>query len=364
VSPFRSHPAWSFTLLGLLLLSACGGSATTEKSTPPVSVGAHTVHLPADQAGHPNVQNEWWYVVGHLHHGKRQFGFEVTTFKLHNFTVPGASRGSPAVSLYRTDVAITDQHTHRFHQRVLYHFPQSAHVSTTALDIRVGTVQLHGPSPRAMVLSAALPGGALHLNLVSQRRALDVGGSGFIPFSGGYTYYYSLTDLKTSGTIRIGRTTYHVDGISWLDHQWGNWKWTGGYGWTWMALQLDNGVQLSTVDFRGAQGHIRGANVLLANGRLRVVEDVTTRATGNWRSPHTGALYPSGWKVTIPSLRARMTITPAVRDQELRAPGDPRGSYWEGTGHLSGRFMGRAVRGLSYTELVGYAARAKGARRF
>jgi predicted secreted hydrolase len=189
-----------------------------------------------------------------------------------------------------------------------------------------------------------------------------VGGSGFIPFSGGYTYYYSLTDLKTSGTLRIGDTTYHVDGISWLDHQWGNWAWTSGYGWTWMALQLSNGVQLSTVDFRGAQGHIRGANVLLANGRLRVVKDVTTRATGTWRSPHTGALYPSGWTVTIPSLKAKITIRPAVRDQELRAPGDPRGSYWEGTGHLSGRFMGQSVRGLSYTELVGYAARANGAR--
>jgi hypothetical protein len=30
------------------------------------------VHLPADQAAHPNAAQEWWYVVGHLNaHGHR-----------------------------------------------------------------------------------------------------------------------------------------------------------------------------------------------------------------------------------------------------------------------------------------------------
>src|SRR3981189_2059349 len=36
------------------------------------------VHLPADQAAHPNAAQEWWYVVGHLNAHGHRFGYEVT----------------------------------------------------------------------------------------------------------------------------------------------------------------------------------------------------------------------------------------------------------------------------------------------
>ena len=36
------------------------------------------VHLPADQAAHPEARQEWWYVVGHVDAPGHRFGYEVT----------------------------------------------------------------------------------------------------------------------------------------------------------------------------------------------------------------------------------------------------------------------------------------------
>jgi predicted secreted hydrolase len=318
-----------------------------------VASGAPLVHFPADQANHPANHNEWWYVVGHLHQGRHTFGYEVTIFRLAHFQVPGFP--SP-VTIYRTDVAITDEAAHRFHHKVMYYFPASAHLSTRTLDIRVGGAALSGATPTAMRLTASLPGGSIGLRLSSVRAPMYVGGRGYIPFGRGFTYYYSLTDVTTSGTLVVGGRTYRVSGISWLDHQWGNWSWQSVRGWTWMALQLRNGVQLSVFDVRGARNRVREASVLLTGGRLLTLPDARVRSLGTWISPHTGGRYPSRWIVTIPALRATLHVQPTVLDQEVSVPNQKAGSYWEGSGRITGVFEGKPITGLSYTELTGYAA--------
>jgi predicted secreted hydrolase len=312
------------------------------------------VHLPADQAPHQGSQNEWWYVVGHMRSGSRTFGYEVTAFRFSHLQLPGAAEGTTPVTLYRTDVAITDETGKRFHQKVTYYFPQSVRLSSKTLDVHVGSVSLTGPSPQNMTLRASMPSGAISLRLHSRRPAMNVGGRGYLRFGGGFTYYYSLTDIGSTGTLTVGGKRYRVTGTSWLDHQWGNWSWRGTGGWTWMAIQLRNGVQFSVFDVRSNRGHTRAASVLLANGRLHTARDLQILSHGTWRSPHTGAVYPSGWTVRIPSLGSTLTVTPTVRDQELVAPAQPAGSYWEGSGRVTGTFGGKPVSGDSYTELTGY----------
>lgn len=330
-----------------LALAGCGSAAgsTAEASQAPL------VHLPADQAMHPSAHIEWWYVVGHLHQGQQHFGYEVTVFKFDHVRPPGMTA---PVTLYRTDTAITNETTKRFYHRIAYYFPNGQTLSPHALDVRVGGSALSG-TLQAMHLHATLPAGGVNLTLASRKPAMDVGGRGYLPFANGYTYYYSLTDLATQGSVTAAGKHYSVSGISWLDHQWGNWSWASMRGWTWMALQLNNNVQLSVVDFRGVTSHVKEANVLLANGHLRVVRPITITPSGIWHSPHTSGQYPSSWVVSIPALHARLSVTPAVSDQEMTVPGELRASYWEGSGHVSGTFEGKPVTGLSYTELTGYA---------
>jgi predicted secreted hydrolase len=329
------------------------GSASTASQKNVGSEPAPLVHFPADQASHTNAANEWWYVVGHLRSGSRTFGYEMTIFKFAHITPPGFSL---PVSVFRTDVAITDEATHRFHQHVSYYFPQSASLSTKRLAVHVGSESLTG-SPSAMHLSDSLPAhvGGVNLTLHSRRTPMYVGGRGYLPFGNGFTYYYSLTDLSTAGTLQLGGHTYSVTGLSWLDHQWGNWKWSAIRGWTWMALQLNNGVQMSVFDFRSTTNRQRAVSAITPDGKTHTIRRMTLVSTGTWKSPHTGGLYPSGWVIRIPSLHARFTVSPSVRDQELAVPGQNRGSYWEGSGTLTGVYGGKHVTGKTYTELTGYA---------
>src|SRR4029077_9990452 len=196
--------------------------------------------------------------------------------------------------------------------------------------------------------------GYIALSLSWRRPEMDVGGNGYIPFGDAYTYYYSLTDLATAGTLRLKGQTFHVTGISWMDHQWGNWSWQAIKGWTWMALQLDNGTQLSVFDFRGTK-RVRAASVLPKGSGVRTLYGISIASRGTWLSPHTHGRYPSGWTVRIPGERAVLTVMPSVRDQELISPVESRASYWEGSGRVTGNWMGRRVTGLSYTELTGDA---------
>jgi predicted secreted hydrolase len=321
------------------------GTSGAQAKPPPL------VHLPADQAAHTSARNEWWYVVGHLKQGAHRFGYELTVFKFDHVRPPGMSA---PVTIYRTDMAITDETAKRFYHHIAYYFPSGQTLSTHVLDVRVGNAALSG-GLHAMHLRTAFPGGQVRLTLTSRKPAMDVGGRGYLPFANGSTYYYSLTDLASRGSLTVGGQRYSVSGISWLDHQWGNWSWASMRGWTWMALQLHNNVQLSVFDFRGAKGDVKEANVLLPNGTLRVLHAVTITPSGIWNSPHTGAAYPDSWIVSIPALHARLNVTPAVADQEMTAPGERRASYWEGSGQVAGTYAGKPVTGLSYTELTGYA---------
>jgi predicted secreted hydrolase len=326
------------------------GPAASAQTAP--STSAPLVSLPADQAAHPKTHNEWWYVVGHMRSGARTFGYEVTIFKFLDVRPPGFSS---AVSVYRTDIAITDETGKRFHQKVTYYFPQSASLSASTLNARVGNASLVASGANDLNLHAAFSKMSISLHLHSARPPMYVGGRGYINFGTQFTYYYSLTDLTSTGTITVNGQRFSVKGISWLDHQWGDWSWAGAKGWTWMALQLGNGTQLSLFDVRAFGTPILFASVLDKAGKTVTVPGVTIKSTGSWHSPHTGATYPSGWTVRIPALKAVFHVTPTVKDQELIAQNQPQGSYWEGSGRVTGTYGGKAVTGYSYTELTGYA---------
>ncbi len=63
--------------------------------------------------------------------------------------------------------------------------------------------------------------------------------------------------------------------------------------------------------------------------------DFQTQALGTWKSPASGAVYPSGWRVRVPSEGLDVTITPLLRDQEL-IDQQLHVAYWEGDCDLSG----------------------------
>ncbi|MFA9197810.1 MAG: lipocalin family protein, partial [Aliarcobacter sp.] len=74
-----------------------------------------------------------------------------------------------------------------------------------------------------------------------------------------------------------------------------------------------------------------------------------------WKTA-SGATYPSGWKISIPSLQITGEVQPLLLDQELRLKRTSNIRYWEGACRFTGTRNGKPLSGRGYTELTGYAS--------
>ena len=81
----------------------------------------------------------------------------------------------------------------------------------------------------------------------------------------------------------------------------------------------------------------------------------TVTSLETWTSPHTGAVYPSGWTIDIPGEELALTLTPTVLGQELDTRRTTGVVYWEGSQIVEGMRAGEPVSGKGYVELTGYA---------
>lgn len=320
------------------------------------------IRLPADARMHHGAPNEWWYFTGHLRDGHgRTYGFELTNFKF------GEARKLdpflPSNTLYRIDFAITDESHKRFYSMIDYVLPSpgKTELSTTTLQSRMpgadGSVALDTlPGPGlAYRLRGHMKAGSLDLTVRTTRPPLLEGKNGVETIANGYSYYYSLTNMHSSGTLTIGAHRVAVTGLTWMDHQWGAWDWKDDKGWDWMAVQLANGVSFSLVNFTSGHGQsFKYAIISFPNGKqLFTANARMIPLNRHWTSPRTGTTYPMGWRVEVPALGLAATVLPVMPNQEMV---DPLGeaTYWEGSGRLTGTLSGKPMTGMTYTELVGY----------
>jgi predicted secreted hydrolase len=343
-------------LSALLALSvSCSRPVAPLADAPlPSPTPAAPVAFPRDAGPHDGL-TEWWYYTGHLTASDgHAYGFEFVVFQVRRQSVPAG---------YLTHLAVSDVAEQRFSHQM--RFAESDPVSGFPLD--VGGWRLDSDGTADTIQAAMQPGPGtdaayrLMLRLTDDKPpALHNGG--YIEYGpAGGSYYYSRTRLHVSGDLGVvdGRTQA-VEGIAWMDHQWGNFVVTAAGGWDWYSLQLDDQTELMLYVLRGARGETTGVygTQVLADGSVQALSQgsVVADATGSWTSPHTGAVYPSGWRLTLPDGQ-RLTVEPQLADQELWFPdatGTATGAgsmaYWEGAVRVSGDRTG-----VGYVELTGYA---------
>jgi RND superfamily putative drug exporter len=326
------------------------------------------VVLPRDEAPHDRL-TEWWYYTGHLREsgGARKFGFEFVIFR--------AERGAFPVT-WASHLALTDETAGLFYYDQRSEIgPQVDLRATDGFDLSIrGTDDQGVPDVAAApwrmtglggsdTVSASSPLVTLELSLeaVHERPALhdDDGWIDFGPAGG--SYYYSWTRMEAAGTIAGGgdEALIGVEGEAWFDHQWGDFIAVGGGGWDWFAINLDDGTDLTISLVRSADGTfplIYGTYVN-ADGSTRHLprDDVSVTPTGSWTSPRTGAVYPSGWRVEVPSEELVIDLEPTVAEQELDTRATTGVIYWEGSQRVSATRAGEPVGGEAYVELTGYA---------
>ena len=312
--------------------------------------------FPEDHGPHTGFRNEWWYVTGNLDGpaGER-FGFELTIFRFS--LTPRGENASENFSAWKTDqvyighFAVSDVGAEQFHVAQRYSRGSAGLAGAAATPFRVwledwsiqNVVQEQGhqtESHSPWELHAKDKHISLDLRLTPLKEPVLNGQEGLSQKSaqpGNASYYYSISRLETDGKLQIGSTTYEVNGLSWLDREWGSSALSKDQqGWDWFALQLSDGSDLMFYDLRRRDGtrdeHSAGTWIDAAGRATHLAyEDVVIEVREHWESEQ-GGRYPMEWSISVPKLDLQIEVVPVLRNQELITTV----RYWEGAVDVPG----------------------------
>ena len=175
------------------------------------------------------------------------------------------------------------------------------------------------------------------------------------------SHYLSFTRMAATGTVAIDGEAFAVSGRAWMDHEFFSVYLTEHkVGWDWMSVQLDDGVDLMLFGIRdgqGAYGPDTFGTFVDAGGSARPIESggIEFRPGRRWRSEATGAEYPVEWQVAVPAFDVLLNVRPRLDAQEVFTGNGLLPAYWEGAVRFTGTRRGRAVTGVGYLEMTGYA---------
>lgn len=341
-------------VLSLLVLSLNAHAQEWRDVTPD-----DAVELPKDLFFQKEYRIQWWYFTGHLYDSRgREFGYEVTFFAAGVQHRKYASRFRVNF-LYLSHFAISDVQEKKY-----YHFSSAdagaygfAGAESKKLKVWVGRDSLEG-TMKKMHIKAEAKDIQLDLFLLPKKPVVLNGEKGYLRKSEESdriaSRYFSYTDLQTTGALKVRNDVFQVAGKSWFDREISTRGLAQNEGWDWFSLQLDDGREIMLYRIRKKDGSIdqfSSGTLVYRDGRYRRLdrEDYAIAVLSSYRSKHTGTVYPSKWKITIPSEKLELIVTPLIGDQEFTGIDIMGGSYWEGTCKTEGSAQGRA-----YVEMTGY----------
>jgi len=328
--------------------------------------GPPDLELPRDHGAHPDLRTEWWYLTANLtDEAGDRYGVQVTFFRQGLDPSPPQPGDSPlrvhhAVAAH---VAITDVEGARFlhAERVRRADGAFAGFATDDLRVWLGDWTLDRSADDVMTACAAdrAAGIAVELRYRPTEPLVRQGVDGYSqkgPDPGNASAYLSWTRLAVDGALRIGDREVEVSGAGWFDHEWGTSQLGEGVaGWDWFSLRLDDGSELMVYRLRRSDGTpdpFSSGTFVAADRTTRKLglTDVSLEPTGSWTSPATGATYPSGWRIRVPSDGLDLVVEPLLDAAELDGSTSTGAIYWEGPVAVTGSHAGEG-----YAELTGYA---------
>jgi predicted secreted hydrolase len=350
--------------LWLVLFFASSGLAQQEPWKQ--AVPGYQFLFPRDHASHPEYKIEWWYYTGNVSaESGRQFGYQITFFRIGVDAKPANPSRWAVRDLFMTHLAVTDidGRKYQFTERINRAGIGWAGASEDVYRVWNEDWEARLEDSGCHKLQAVESGLGIDLELEPGKPAVIHGEQGISQKGsqpGNASHYYSLTRMPTRGVLKIEDKEWRVAGLSWMDHEFGtSFLERDQVGWDWFSLQLDDGSDLMLFQLRRADGtrdaHSSGT-LVDTNGRsVRIgASDFEMKAGERWRSPQSGASYPISWRIRIPTLGLNFTVQAALTNQELRTEKSTGVTYWEGAVTVSGTRQGRPIRGQGYLEMTGY----------
>lgn len=250
-------------------------------------------------------------------------------------------------------------------------------------------------------------GVAIDLTLTPVKPATRHGHDGVVKIGikGDDMFYYFIPRNATAGSVTLAGETFPVTGNTWYDHEFGGTirvdktaappavaspkaesgddapmvpateppaaaadgdvdgaekKKTLDYAWNWLAVQLEDGTDITatTVVDTGGDSHVVLDNFAVIVGPAGEREEhndekVVLQPLNKWTSIRTTCVYPTHWRLSVPE---------AAIDLDIRAPFDQqeiitlisKPAFWEGRLDVTGTVAGRPVRGLAFVERHGF----------
>ena len=323
--------------------------------------------FPRDHGSHDEFRNEWWYFTGSLEDSdRRQFGFELTFFRIGLAPPGGEPRASAwaARQVWMAHFAITDVQNGRViaAERLARGALGLGGATATPFRVWVEDWSASGEADARNArftlraqdaqIAVSLEVEALKPVAAQGDRGLDSKG----PEPGNASYYYSFPRLAVRGALRVDGAQSDVSGTAWMDREWSTSALSAGVvGWEWFGVQLSDDRELMLYRLRQTDGKssaYSGGSLVETDGtttRLRRA-DVELEPTEFWTSQRTHVRYPVSWRVSIPAEGLTLSIEPLVRDQEINLSV----RYWEGAVRVTGRAQEGPLTGQGYLELAGY----------
>ncbi len=376
------YPRLFWRLAGLCLcLSACTPPETPQRANAIEALSSQSGSagfarafkprpfvFPQDGGPHPDFQTEWWYYTGHLSTSVgRDFGYQLTFFR--RGLKPGqAPKGNAWAShqLYFAHLALSDLQNQQFYAQERWQRGSLGLAGAQAQPFRVWLQnwQVQTLPDGSTDLQAQNQDFELRLKLRSLKPVVLHGQAGLSqksPQAGNASYYYSQTRLQSEGSLKLKAENWAVKGQSWLDREWSTSVLSKQQvGWDWFSLQLDDGRELMLYQLRNRdpgknsnernqrKDPISSGSLIDKDGKTTPIKasDFQIEVLGQWKSPHTGVVYPSGWRLLLPKYALNLELQPRQKDQELRLSF----AYWEGAVQV----RGAGQSGKGYVELTGY----------
>jgi len=370
IIPLFHHSIIPWVLFFLIIITAQPFAEEFKKAHP-----GRVFSFPQDHFSHPEFKTEWWYYSGHLQSlDQKSYGYQLTFFRtgLKRETEKQKSKWT-IHNLYFAHLAITDESKGRFEYREKIHrgslgeagaSPYTSKEKTFRIWIENWSIEGSEHGMQNHFLKARDKDFGIELVLTPEKEPVIHGQKGISQKAEGEGYashYYSITRLKTAGKLFLNGSEVPVHGLSWMDHEFGsNQLQEYQVGWDWFSIQLGNGVDLMFYQIRHRDGKIdpySSGTIISSEGKNEplFLKEFQIEVLGKWKSQKSGAVYPSKWRLKVPSRHIELVLSPTVKDQELITKESTRVTYWEGSVKIEGKYQDHPIKGMGYVELTGYA---------
>lgn len=319
------------------------------------------IRFPEDESAHDYIV-EWWYFNGHLKDGQdNEYSFMDCLFKVDvkKVKIPFLSN-VPLKTSYFSHSLLSNLNHKKFNHRITP-FSLISEDSFSKPNLYINYIN---PTAKNSYTNCViekfeesiylLKNEDIDLKLTSTKKPLLEGGKGYLDLGSKTTYYYSFTNLKTEGRIKIKNKWIDVSGKSWMDHQWADASYTNDK-WNWFSIQLDNDVEMVCCEYDNGKVKTFFTDISYADDTHEHYKKVNIIPLNkHWKSPKSKAVYPMEWKIEIPEKNIHLSLTAKIDNQEMLFGAI---NYWEGALHVEGLFDNKKVNGVGFMELVGYPSK-------